>query len=62
MELKQAIAETIQESPIVVGMFFSIAGQLVDRLLGIFPVLTILGFGLGYLLYLWSAKYTEKRS
>jgi len=61
MELKQAIAETIEESPIAIGMFFSLAGQLADRLLGVFPALTVSGFGLGYLLYLWSRKYTEKR-
>ena len=61
MELKQAIAETIQESPFVIGMIFSTAGQLSDRLLGIFPALTVSGFGVGYMLYLWSRDYTEKR-
>jgi len=62
MPFKQAVAETIQENPITVGIFFSLIGQGLDRFVfHLFPLFTILGFGAGWLAYLLSTNYTEKR-
>ena len=61
MKLGQAICEVIQENPIAIGLFFSLLGQLGDRIIGIFPACTIAGFGLGFLLYLWSSNKHTKR-
>ena len=62
MTLKRAIAEVIQENPIMVGICMALLGQLLDRVYSGYPLFTVGGFVAGYGLYILSRNYTERRT
>lgn len=51
MTLKRAIIEVVQENPVLIGMFFSVLGRMLDIYYQVFPSFTLLGFMAGYGLY-----------